>query len=135
MATMRLADHAETPMKRTVLVDLSTFSVEALRGGDGADPEVVPAHLLRAIRLYLSVDDRDSPGWSVPASLRDEDAGGVRLQLSADESLIAALEQEADRQGVSLSQLARQAVLYYAAELDAGRITQRLAEALDGEAS
>jgi Ribbon-helix-helix protein, copG family len=131
---MRLVEHVEPRMKRSsVWLSLSTFSAEALTGGDGAAPEVVVARLRAAIRIYLNVDDPGTPGWAVPRSLRGREPDDMRLELVADESLIEALEKEAAKQNVSVSQLARQAALFYAAEFDGGRITQQIAEEPSGE--
>ncbi|HEY7456122.1 MAG TPA: hypothetical protein VH703_02505 [Solirubrobacterales bacterium] len=120
-------------MKRSVSVKLSRFSAEALARGEKLDSGIVAVRLLRAIRFYLSEGGPERPGWIVPASLRKGERGELELELSADEDLIAAFEAEAARQRVTLSQLARQAALVYAAELDAGRITERLAEGLERE--
>jgi hypothetical protein len=118
-------------MKRSVTVWLSEFSAEALARGDG--PEHVPARLIRAIHLYLGARDSGRPGWSVPSTLREREPRGVELELVADEDLWRAFEQEAGKQGVSVSRLAGQAAIYYAAELDAGRVTQRILDDSEDE--
>jgi hypothetical protein len=119
-------------MKRSVTVQLSEFSARALAGKEEDGSEYAPGRLARAIRVYLREGRSGRPGWSVPTALRREDPGGVELELVADEDLLRAFEQEADRQGVSVSRLAAQAVVYYAAEMDGGRITQRILDDLDG---
>lgn len=118
-------------MKRSITVWLSEFSVEALARGEGRDSEYVPARLVRAVRLYLSARDAKKPGWSVPSALRGRKSDEVELELVAEEKLCRALEEEAGKQGVSVSRLAGQAAIYYAAELDAGRITQSILDDLD----
>jgi hypothetical protein len=122
-------------MKRSLTLRLSKFSLEALAGEQGQRSKQVQAKLARAVRLYL--DDRDSgrPGWVYPGFLRDKEASEVELELVADEGLLRALEEEAGKQGVSVSQMAGHAALYYAAELNAGHLTQRILDDLgdDGE--
>lgn len=120
-------------MKRAVTVWLSEFSVRSLEGDDGKGSAHVPARLIQAIRLYLSEGGTLRPGWSVPSMLRGEERREVELELVADENLLRAFEEEAGKQGVSVSRLAGQAAIYYAAEIDAGRITQRILDDLDDE--
>lgn len=120
-------------MKRSVTVRLSEFCAEALARGEGKDYERIPARLVRAVRLYLSAGDSQRPGWSVPSALRGKESDDVELELVADEDLLRALEEEAGKQRVSVSRLAGQAAIYYAAELDAGRITQHILDDLDDE--
>jgi hypothetical protein len=56
------------------------------------------------------------------------------LEVASD--LWSDLEQEALRQGVTVEQMAEHAAFYFAAELDAGRVTQRILDDLEaGEGS
>lgn len=115
---------------------LSKFSLEALAGGSGQDLERASARLARAVRLYLNDRESGQPGWVYPGFLRDKETDGVELELVVDEGLLRALEEEARRQHVSVSQMAGHAALYYAAELNAGHLTQRILDDLgddDGE--
>ncbi len=48
-----------------------------------------------------------------------------------DSELWREFEEEAERQGVSVEQLAEHAAFYFAAELDAGRVTQRILDDLE----
>lgn len=121
-------------MKLPVTVTLSEFSFEALARGEEPDSERVQGRFVRAIRFYLSEADARRPGWSVPTALREEQPTGIEIELALDEDLLDALEAEAGRQDVTLSRLVSQTVIYYAAELDAGRIAQRIIEDLDAEA-
>ena len=57
------------------------------------------------------------------------------LQLDLDAELWQALSQEAINQDVSAQQLLEHAVLYFAAEENAGRVTERIIEDLDEELS
>jgi len=61
----------------------------------------------------------------VPSALRGEQEGD-EMRLELDDELLCRLEAEARKQDASLSRLVSQAAIYYAAELDAGRITQRV---------
>lgn len=119
-----------TTMKRSVTVKLGALAIDALGGKRGGEP--APDELVRAIHFYLNDSDRPGLGWTYPRFLRDRNAVGIDFELSLDDSLWGTLEREAQAQGVSVSQLIEHATLYYAAELDAGRVAQRiLGEGLD----
>jgi hypothetical protein len=122
----------------SITVCLSEFAVSALVGEErGREP--VLAALERAVRLYLNDSDTDRPGWRYPLFLRDRVTGVTEFQLELEPSLRDALEGEAERQEVSLAQMATHAVLYYAAELNAGRVTERILDSTreddEGDAS
>jgi hypothetical protein len=88
----------------------------------------------RAIRCYLGDGDTPGPGWAYPSFLRGRGpAEGVEVQLEIDESLWQSLEGEAGSQEVSTEQLLEHAVLYFAAEDNAGRVTQRILEDVKDE--
>jgi hypothetical protein len=109
----------------SITVRLSEFAVTALVGEERGR-ELVLAALERAVWVYLNDSDTDRPGWRYPLFLRDKVTGVTEFQLDLEPSLRDALEDEAERQEVSLSQMATHAVLYYAAELNAGRVTERI---------
>jgi hypothetical protein len=123
----------ETSMKRPLEVRLSDFAIDALARGEPRESEEVRRRFGRAIRLYLHDADADRPGWSVPSALREERTE-VAVKLELDHELQRRLEAEARKQGVSPSRLVSQAVIYYAAELDAGRVTRRLLDDLGEDA-
>jgi hypothetical protein len=53
------------------------------------------------------------------------------MQLEIDSALWGSLEAEASGQGVSAPKLLEHAVLYFAAEESAGRLTQRILDDLE----
>jgi hypothetical protein len=116
-------------MKIPVSVRLSELSLKIL-GGEG---EGVAADLERAIRVYLSDSGTSNPGWPYPVALGLVRVRELELELRLDESVWEALEEEAAAQEVSASQMASHAVLYYAAELDAGRVTRRILDGIEDE--
>jgi hypothetical protein len=119
-------------MTPPLTVSLSEFAVGALAHGESHESEQVLRRFARAIRFYLHEAPVQKPGWSVPAALRPE-RDEVELKLQLDEQLLHRLEAEAGRQQVTLSRLVSQAAIYYAAELDAGRIAQRVLDDLEGD--
>ena len=128
----------ENSQQGFVSVALSQLAFEALSGGarDGSSRRV--AHQMEgAIRCYLEDRDANRPAWRYPPFLRGSEVQeDVELRLSIDGELWRTFEAEASRQDVSVQQLAEHAAFYLAAELDAGRITQRILDELEsGEES
>lgn len=83
-----------------------------------------------AISFYLRDRDRGSPAWAYPGFLRDTEprADSSVVEVEVEDSVWALFEAEAERQGVGVSRLAEHAALYFAAAMDAGRVTQRFLE-------
>lgn len=100
--------------------------------GNGAQPS--SADVVRVIRFYLREKDGGDVGWAYPDLLRegrpDEE---VEVEIEIDDSLWGRMEHEAERQHVTVTQLLEHAALYYAAELDAGRLTERILDELEEE--
>jgi hypothetical protein len=106
-----------------------TLVAEAMNGG-----EPTAASVERAIRCYLGDKGSAGPGWPFPAFLRGrEPVEAIELRLAIEEGLWASLEDEASSQDVDVQQMLDHAVLYFAAEFNAGRATQRILGDLDGD--
>jgi hypothetical protein len=121
-------------LKRSVSVSLGAFACDALAGEEKNSGPPVSAGVARAIRCYLNDKDSNDPGWSFPPFLRNrEPSQEVELELSIDDSLWGSLEEEAQNQRVSVRQMLEHAVLYFAAEVNAGRATQRILGDLEEE--
>ncbi len=125
-------------MNRSVRVKLGEFASSALAerkrkdGSSSVGVKPKSSDVLRAIRFYLKDKGSGGSGWSYPVLLPERrSAEEVEFELSIDSSLWRALKLEAKRQEVSVSQLLEHAALYYAAALDAGRVTERILEDLD----
>jgi hypothetical protein len=112
-----------------LIVYLDTFGREALdrlamRGGGSRGGAVRTAAL-----YYLGDAEAGRAAWQVPSfASAEQHRKGVRVRL--DEVTRRALAEEAERQGVRPGALAAHAVLYFAADLDSGRLGDRLEEAL-----
>jgi hypothetical protein len=119
------------PIRRSVVLRVSALCAEVLGGKKAKGSKQDPTTLERALRFYLGNRGSGQPGWVYPTFLRDEiGTREVDLELEVDNGLWRAFRKEAARQDVSDSKLAAHAVLYYAAELDAGRIAQRIVDAV-----
>jgi len=92
------------------------------------------ADVVRVIRFYLKEKEGEDIGWAYPGLLRKgRPEEEVEVELEIDESLWGQMEREAERQHVTVTQLLEHAALYYAAELDAGRLTERILDELEEE--
>ena len=116
---------------RSVRVSVGPFAREALRGKNGYAASQLTSRLVRAVRTYLAERDRYRAGWALPAFARSAKVDRkVELRLDVDDQLWSDLEAEAERQNVTVDRLVEHAVLYFAAEIDAGRVTQRIMQDL-----
>jgi hypothetical protein len=124
----------ERSAKRRVTVGLSDLAVKALVGEEadgGSPPSLRTEH---ALRCYLGDRGTDRPAWPYPDFLRGAEARGDRLvEFDVEEELWLEFEAAASAQGVSVEQLAEHAAFYFAAELNAGRLTQRILEDLEDD--
>jgi hypothetical protein len=117
-----------------VSVEVGEFAVEALAGEAGNGAGHVPARVSRAIRIYLGDRGAERPGWRYPGFLRHPDTTvREKLELDVDEELWAEFVAEAGRQGITVEQLTEHAALYLAAEVNAGRITERILDDFEDE--
>jgi len=125
-------DRAIEPGMRFVTLSISRLAYDALGEGQLEVAEQRPeARIETAVRFYLRDRDSHLAAWPYPDFLRGSDVREeVDLRLGLEESLWRAFEAEAARQGVSVQQLAEHSAFYLAAELDTGRITQRILDEL-----
>jgi hypothetical protein len=113
-----------------VTLALSQFAFEAL-ANSGVDASA-PTRIEGAVRHYLGDRDAGRPAWPYPGFLRgSEPQRDVSLELEVAADLWRAFGEEAARQGVSVEQLAEHSAFYLAAEIDAGRGTQRILDDLE----
>lgn len=114
-------------VKRAVVVHLGRLASQAIDGEDGNGNGHASSEAAAAIRCYLGAKGSAAAGWLYPGFLgRRRSDDDVELRLSIDDALWKLLEQEAKCQHTSAEQMLEHAVLYFAAELDAGHITQRI---------
>jgi hypothetical protein len=121
-------------MKRSVTTSIGSFASKALavEGRSGSTPSSVSIE--RAIHCYLSDKESAESGWRFPAFLRGrEPVQAVELRVLVDEALWGSLEEEARRQEVDVRQMLEHAVLYFVAEVNAGRVTERILDDINEE--
>jgi hypothetical protein len=119
-------------MKQVVTVELGEFALNALAEGGGGDDHA--SRLLFALRYYLRDAGSGRLEWPYPEQLREGPVGEtVELSLEVDEGLWGSFAREAARQDISTDRLATHAAIYFAADRDAGRVTQRIVDSLGEE--
>jgi hypothetical protein len=118
----------------TVAVVIDDFTLGLLEDASTAGRTTHGVLLMRAIRYYLAERDSGRPGW--PCSGLDEEGDDVEttsIELDVDAVAWAAFSREANRQGVSTDRLLQHGALYYLADRDSGRLTQKILENLEKE--
>jgi hypothetical protein len=129
MRGISLARSDEEMAHRQVSLGLSELAYEALVG-EGEDRSL-SVRMESALRCYLGDRGADRPAWPYPGFLRgSESQGDVQLELDVSDALWREFSEEAVRQEVTFEQLAEHAAFYFAAEVDAGRVTQRILDDL-----
>jgi hypothetical protein len=114
-------------VQRLLTLSLEEFGASTLEA-EAKRYSVSAAGLARhAVRYYLS--DRDSgrmalrvPRLSQPATRQP----ALELTLDLDADSWNELDREAERQEVSVERLLEHAIVYFLADLDAGRVEQRM---------
>jgi hypothetical protein len=123
-----------TARKQPVIVRLSQLAFEALAGEEPSGSPRAPVRAGSAVRIYLNDKGSDRPAWPYPGFLRgSETQEDIGLELLVDTDLWLQFEAEAARQGVTTQQLLEHAAFYFAAEIDAGRVTQRILDDLEAK--
>jgi hypothetical protein len=120
-------------VQRTINVTVGEFALDSLTSGS-ADSTDFSRPLAQAVRYYLTDRDAGRAGWSYPSFLgEDGDGADHGAQLTIDDATWLEFTAEAERQSVSPDQLLQHAVLYFMADRDTGRLTQRILEDLGRE--
>jgi hypothetical protein len=119
----------ESVERRRVTVGLSRLAFEALTSGGPATSGT--ARMEDALRCYVGDRGTGRPAWPYPGFLRNtERQDDVEVVVEVAEDLWRTFAEEADRQEVTTGQLGEHAAFYFAAEMDAGRATERILEDL-----
>lgn len=122
----------QNQIKSPITLWLSRPAIEALGGDRGIGEDRAATRLKAAIRCYLRDKGSGRPAWPYPDFLRgSETQEDLRLDIEIEAELWERFEAEAGAQSVSAQQLAEHAAFYLAAEVDAGRITQRILDDLE----
>jgi hypothetical protein len=114
-------------VQRLLTLSLEEFGASALEA-EADRHSVSTARLARqAVRYYLS--DRDSGRMALRVPRLPRAAArpaALELAVDLDADSWNELDEEAGRQGVSVERLLEHAIVYFLADLDAGRVEQRM---------
>jgi hypothetical protein len=112
---------------RLLTLSLEEFGASTLEA-EAERCSVSPAELgRRAVQYYLS--DRGSGRMALRVPELSQEPGrkpAVQLRLDLDRDTWRELEEEAERQDVSVERLLEHAIVYFLADLDAGRVEGRM---------
>ena len=119
----------DAAQRRHVAISLSELAFDALTGGNqDLDASL---RMENALLYYLGDREGEKPAWPYPEFLRgSETRTEVEVDVEVRSDLWEDFEGEATRQGVRVEQLAEHAAFYFAAEVDAGHVTQRILDDL-----
>ena len=127
----RRAMTEEGRVPQTLTVPLGDFGSAAVR--DAVGPAASLESVVRqALYHYMADAGAGRAGWLYPRFVRAVEAAApeVEVALGVDSATWERFVHEADRQHVSVERLVRHAVLYFAAELEAGRVARRILDDL-----
>jgi hypothetical protein len=117
-------------MTKSMTLRLDSFGQQALSEFAEEHRDSASAVVRTASLYYLADRDSGRPAWRVPR-FRRSSVEGDGLEVDLDDDTFAALRREANGQGVEPSRLAEHALLYFLADLDGGRLAQRVGGAVD----
>lgn len=115
---------------RTVRVALGDSWLEALSPTTAEGTIDAAVAVRQAVYYYLSDARSGRAGWAYPRLRRDVEVAGPAIEVAVvvDEDSWRAFGREAERQHVSVEDLLRHALLYFAADLDSGRVAKRVVD-------
>jgi hypothetical protein len=118
-------------MTRSMMLRLDNFGREALAEFTEERHNTAGAVLRTASLYYLADRDSGRPAWQVPDFLRSSPEAGTELEVDVDDETWAVLHGEAREQGIDPQRLAEHALLYYLADLDEGKLAERIGGAVE----
>lgn len=118
-------------MTRTATLHLDGFAQTSLdRLVRGIGPRSPDGAVRTAVTYYLADKGAERQSWRVRQFARDPGSSGG-VSVAFDNETWIALEAEAEEQGVTPEALALHALAYFLADLDNGRLSERLVRDLD----
>jgi hypothetical protein len=118
-------------MTRNVTLHLDVFGQRSLhRLLERRSVSTSSAALRTAAVYYLADRDSGRQAWRAPR-FRSGPRPSPGLRVAFDDETWFALEEEAERQGVAPEELAVHALHYFVAELESGRLVEKIDEGLD----
>ena len=117
-------------MTKSMTLQLDNFGRKALSEFAEEHRNSTGTVVRTASLYYLADRDSGRAAWRVPRFARTS-SNVDGLQIDVDDETFAALREEATGQGVEPSRLAEHALHYYLADLDGGRLAERVSGAVE----
>lgn len=119
-------------MRRTVPIAMGDFGQATLPSSIGVNGSGLASLVREAVYYYLNDSGSGRRGWRYPHLHEDATVAEetIDVPLEIEGPIWASFEQEAERQGVEAERLLRYALQYYYADLDSGRVTERIVDDL-----
>ena len=114
---------------KALTFQLDRFAREALEEFVRREHHSRSAAVRVASLYYLADREHRRLGWFAPRCITAS-PGAAEVRVRLDNETWRALQAEAERQDVSAPELTRHAVLYFLADVDSGRVAERLENAL-----
>lgn len=119
-------------MKQLIVIRLGPLALKALAGSDEDGASHIRARAVRALRYYISDLHSERVDWPCPSFLYTPPVDAAEtVELEVDSPLWESFIAEAERQDVGVELLVNHAILFYTADRDAGRVTQRILDDFD----
>ena len=118
-------------MAKDVTLHLDDFghaALERLASRRDSEPDTA---VMTACLYYLRDRESGRAGWPVARFTRADADATATITVTLDGETWNALRDEAERQGVPAETLALHAVMYFIADLDSGRVADRLEDSLE----
>jgi len=117
-------------MSKSMTLRLDAFGRQALAEFAEERHDSASVVVRTASLYYLADRESGRSAWRVPSFLESGPPGADGLEVDLDDETWTALAEEARGQGVEPSRLAEHALLYFFADLDSGRVADRLGGAV-----
>jgi hypothetical protein len=117
-------------VRRTLTLRLAPFERDALEAYGTSQRAPAERVVVTALMYYLRHRERERMAWRVSPSATTPRESGASLDVDVGEDLWQALGDEAATQGVSSESLATQALLFFLADVDSGRVAADISRVL-----
>lgn len=118
-------------MTKRMTLQLDRFGKQALAEFAEERHDSASVVVRTASLYYLADRDSGRAAWRVPGFMQASPSSADRIEVNLDDETWTALAEEARGQGVEPSRLAEHALLYFFADLDGGRLADRLGGAVE----
>jgi len=119
-------------LQHEVTAEVSEFALARIEARAERDHFAVGSLLGQAVYHYVADKGSGRAAWAYPRFRREAEVRGraIEASLAVDEDTLSEFAAAAAQQTVSLEQLVEHAALYFLADLDSGRVAERIVQSL-----